>query len=163
VRIAGIALALAMRNAAYGQTFHDAAGPKLIEVTGAVDAFTIKGVDSTGTLGEVRVTVTSRGLICPRCGLGAYALVFADGWGCRRCSGAKHRIKYRPSLVRDFGTQPPRLQAPRRDASEFVQQLCSSANSGTVTPVMATRVLEVQAAGAVPRHLRGFAGPAMAS
>jgi ribosomal protein S27AE len=46
---------------------------------------------------KVRVVATKRGLICPRCGAGCYALVFRDGWGCRRCAGAKYRSKYRPS------------------------------------------------------------------
>jgi hypothetical protein len=69
-------------------TWPEIADAPTVEVTGGDHAFTI---------GEVRVVVTKRGMICPRCGRGCYALVFHDGWGCRRCSGCKYRIKYRPS------------------------------------------------------------------
>ena len=38
-------------------------------------------------------------MVCPRCGHGCYALVFRDGWECRRCSGCKYRSMYRRSLM----------------------------------------------------------------
>ena len=51
--------------------------------TGDIEAFTIAGE------GGGRVVMTQRRMICLRCGVECYMLVFHAGWGCRLCSGCE--------------------------------------------------------------------------
>jgi hypothetical protein len=70
-----------------------------IEVTGGDGVFTI-GPD-------VRVVVTKRTMVCPRCGASCLALVLHEGWGCTTCClamGCNYRCNWHPGPLFRRGT-----------------------------------------------------------
>ena len=60
-----------------------------ITVTGGDHAITI--ADGTSM---VRLVLTKRGTVCPRCGSECFYLLYRAQWCCRSCSGCDYRIRH---------------------------------------------------------------------